>query len=112
MRLEPGEARKSMHMIEMCFRLPRDNKIIAITVQFSKTLLYFDDYPPDSHRGFDIAASRVFVAPEGDPVATGGVLEGCWASALEWRDGRRRELTAQVRSRTIRELRCQVRYGK
>jgi hypothetical protein len=64
-RIEPGEARLSMHTLEMCYRMPAGAQELHVTMQLSKTLLYIDEYPPDPHRGFDITGTRVLSAVEG-----------------------------------------------
>lgn len=64
-KLEPGEARESMHTLQMCFDLPAGAAHVQASMQLTKTLLYVHEYPPDAHRGFDIAATRVLAAEAG-----------------------------------------------
>ena len=86
-RLEPGVARQSMHRIELCLRLPSTARTAQVSLLLTKTLLYVHEYPPDAHRGFDIAGTRVVVAEQ----ATGGsfgatrcrsLLQASWLSNL------------------------------
>jgi hypothetical protein len=68
-QIQPGEARLSSHVMELCYRLPPGAQSLQVAMQLSKTLLYIHEYPPDAHRGFDIAATRVVAAVEGPDAA-------------------------------------------
>lgn len=84
-RLQPGEARESMHIIDACFHLPAHARKLRVSMLLTKTLLYVHEYPPDAHRGFDIAGTRVVSAVEGWSASAqrcSAMLEASWLQGL------------------------------
>lgn len=67
-----------MHVLEMCVRMPADVSQITVHAALSKSLLYVSEYPPDPHRGFDLAATRVYALPLDDDEAA---QESAWRTA-------------------------------
>ena len=68
--LAPGQARKSMHTMEVCLRLPAAAQRLDIAMELTKTLLYVHEYPPDSHRGLDVASARILATVEEESPAS------------------------------------------
>jgi Gpi16 subunit, GPI transamidase component len=76
-----------MHRVEVCLRLPAAAAGAQISMLLTKTLLYVHEYPPDAHRGFDIAGTRVVAALEGSASAASAarcraMLDANWLADL------------------------------
>jgi hypothetical protein len=60
-RLEPGERRKRMHVLHLCYSISPVPRSVVVTVHVTTPLLYIDEYPADASRGFDVPATRITV---------------------------------------------------
>lgn len=60
-RLEPGERRRRMHVLHLCFGVSPVPRSVVVTVDVTTPLLFIDEYPADASRGFDVPASRISV---------------------------------------------------
>lgn len=69
LRLEPGERRQRMHVLNFCFHMVPVPQSITVTVEVTTPLLYIDEYPADASRGFDVPATSVHV-PQASTLAT------------------------------------------
>ncbi|ODV91369.1 hypothetical protein CANCADRAFT_25352 [Tortispora caseinolytica NRRL Y-17796] len=57
---KPAQPRVSPSHIEMLLTIPAGSKLVTM-YQFEKSLLYYNEYPPDANRGFDISPAIVEV---------------------------------------------------
>ena len=60
---QPAVDRSSPGIIDLCLHLPAAaaaataTQTLSLTVQFSRAFLTIKEYPPDSHRGFDVPSA-------------------------------------------------------
>lgn len=57
--ITPAQDRQSPLIMDLCFHVPPGVQHVGLKAQFTKGFLGVFEYPPDAHRGFDVAAAWV-----------------------------------------------------